>query len=148
MMEVNYPMVYAVKPILSLNWKDYGVILGYAVINSYLISEIKRYNNDGTYRMIYEIVYSWRENGMENIIPQFNINGATDSDYVDIVFDSLEEARNYRMICNNMLLKDNIGTYGISKVDYIKTSMKSNFDYVLKLEEEHLLKTEVKSKLI
>lgn len=52
------------------------------------------------------------------------------------------------MICNNMLLKDNIGTYGISKVDYIKTSMKSNFDYVLKLEEEHLLKTKVKSKLI
>lgn len=147
-MEVNYPMVYAVKPILSLNWKDYGEILGYAVVNSYLVSEIKRYNNDGTFRRIYEVVYSWNEDGRNNIIPQFNRDTATDSDFVDIVFTSLEEARNYRMVCNNVLLKDSIDTYGFSKVYYVKSNMENNFDYVLKLEEEHLLMPKVKSKLI
>lgn len=147
-MKLNYPMVYAVKPVLSLNWKNYGEVLGYAVVDSYLISEIKRYNSDGTFRRIYEIVYSWNEDGRDNIVPQFNRDNATDSNCVDIVFTSLEDAKNYRMICNNMLLKDNIGTYGISKVNYVMTSMENNFDYVLKLEEEHLLKSKVKSKLI
>ena len=147
-MEVNYPMIYAVKPILSLNWKEYGEILGYAVVDSYLISEIKRYNNDGTFRRIYEVVYSWTENKNENIVPQFNRDNATDSNYVDVIFTSLEEARNYRMICNNMLLKNNIATYVFFKVDYVKTTVENNIYYVLKLEEKHLLKSKVKSKLI
>lgn len=148
MIKVDYPMVYAVKPISSLNWKDYGSTLGYAVVNSYLISEIKRYNNDGTFRRIYEVVYSWNEDGREDVIPQINRDNATDSNYVDVVFTSLEEAKNYRMICNNLLLKENIATYGISKVDYVKCCMQNNFDYVLELENRHLTKSKIKSKLI
>ena len=108
MIKVDYPMVYAVKPILSSEWRNYGKTLGYAVVNSYLISEIKRYNSDGTFRKIYEVVHSWNEYGREDIVPQFNRDTASDSNYVDIVFTSLEEAINYRMISNNLLLEKNL----------------------------------------
>lgn len=148
MIKVDYPMVYAVKPILSSEWRNYGKPLGYAVVNSYLISEIKRYNSDGTFRKIYEVVHSWNEDGREDIIPQFNRDTALDSNYVDIVFTSLEEAINYRMISNNLLLEKNLSDDNITNIDYVRTSVERNFDYVLKLEEMHLSKSKVKSKLI
>ena len=72
--EINFPIVYTVKPISCLNWKDYGRVIGYAVVEAYLISEVKRYKTDGSYDYLYEVVYTWNEDGRENIIPLFKEN--------------------------------------------------------------------------
>ena len=52
------------------------------------------------------------------------------------------------MISNNLLLEKNLSDDNITNIDYVRTSVERNFDYVLKLEEMHLSKSKVKSKLI
>ncbi len=136
MNKVNYPVVYTVKPIASLNWRNYGRVIGYAVVESYLISEIKRYDVDGNYEYLYEVVYSWNEYEMNNVIPQFNRSTASDSVYTKNIFKYLESAQKYREICNNSYINDN----GVEA--------KNNIDYVLDMENKHLSKHKVKSKLI
>lgn len=146
--EINFPIVYTVKPISCLNWKDYGRVIGYAVVEAYLISEIKRYKTDGSYEYLYEVVYTWNEDGRENIIPLFNRDNAFDSCYVNSIFTSLEEAKTYRDINNYSLFRDNILRDGLDKINEIKETTDNNLKYVLELENKHLGKHKIKSKLI
>lgn len=115
-MKYNYPIKYAAMPIIEqVGWqsgmneleREYGIVC-YIVSKCYLISNIKKYNENGQVNQEYEVVfpYQFTDNSKwQRITSTYNlINGyCTNSNKVAEVFDTYAEAHNYASIKNDKL---------------------------------------------
>lgn len=93
----NYPIKYAVMPIIEqVSWvpglheleRNYDKV-GYIVSKCYVLNETKTYNQNGTFKISYEVVFPYRfDNLKERIDPKLNSSNKTDK-----IFDTYEDAR-------------------------------------------------------
>lgn len=104
-MKYNYPVKYAAMPIIEqVGWshglheleRNYAVVC-YIVSKCYLLSDKTKYKENGENEKEYEVVFPYQKGqyyGWERVTPSFNIFNytCTNSEFVDQVFDSYEEA--------------------------------------------------------
>ncbi len=158
-MKINYPIKYAVMPIIDeINWDCYHEIdrvddvLCYIVSKCYKIRDITNYYKDGRLYNEYEIVFPYQKSEFSRwrrTIPEYNLmNGnCINSDKVPQVFDSYEEALIQATAQNDELFKKSLGYLAFTKdtAEKIK-KMKKNFDTILAkykvLEQQILLLTD------
>ena len=106
MKEVNYPIVYAVLPMIEqVGWSDglwekereYGPV-AYIVSKCYLVGEKKDYKSDGSIELEYKVVCPYEFNDytrkLEPQIPEYNFisNYCTNCVKVDNIYDNIEDA--------------------------------------------------------
>ena len=117
-MKINYPIKYALMPIVEqVGWtpglheleREYDIVC-YIVSKCHLIGNSKKYTEDGHCKEEYEVVFPYQHfefNRWRRVIPSYNlIHGyCTNSNKVDEVFDTYEEALNYAEIQNEILCK-------------------------------------------
>ena len=115
-MKINYPIKYAAMPIIEqVGWSNgfheqerkYDIVC-YIVSKCYLISDLTKYNEDGSSLKEYEVVFPYQlinDSKWQRCIPTFNLINAncTNSNKVDMLFDSYEEALNYVSFKNEKL---------------------------------------------
>ena len=101
-MKYNYPVKYAAMPIIEqVGWthglneleRDYDVVC-YIVSKCYLVSDRTNYKENGKNEKEYQVVFPYQPgqyNNWERVTPSFN-NGCTNSNFVEKVFDTYEEA--------------------------------------------------------
>ena len=142
-MKKNYPIKYAVIPMIEqIGWdmglneleRRYGPVY-YIVSRCYLVEENKRYKADGNEELKYHVVcpYEYDEfNCWRRIEPSFNMmNGRCTNDIVvDSVYDSFEEAKEYKEIKNQKIFE--------SKFTYMSLEM---YDKKIKEVESEFKKT-------
>ena len=107
-MRYNYPIKYACMPIYeatgwygSLNQleKEYEVV-GYITSKCYVVNEKIIYNNDGSKKSEYEVVFPYQKtpndslDSLKRVFPEFSLYGqCTNSNIVNEVFDTFSEAK-------------------------------------------------------
>lgn len=116
---VNYPVKYAAMPIIEqVGWthglneleRNYDVVC-YIISKCYLLNDSTKYKEDGQVVKDYEVVFPYQrvDYGIwERTIPSFNLyddDYCTNSNKVDFVFNSYEEALKYTTIKNDELRK-------------------------------------------
>lgn len=101
-MKYNYPVKYAAMPIIEqVGWsqglneleRNYDVVC-YIVSKCYLLSDKTKYKENGKNEKEYEVVFPYQKGqyySWKRVTPSFN-NFCTNSDFVEKVFDSYEEA--------------------------------------------------------
>ncbi len=104
-MKYNYPVKYAAMPIIEqVGWshglnelkRNYDVVC-YIVSKCYLLSDKTKYKENGKNEKVYEVVFPYQKGqyySWERVTPSFNVfnHACTNSDFVEKVFDSYEEA--------------------------------------------------------
>lgn len=117
-MKINYPVKYTAMPIIEqVGWnnglneleRNYDVVC-YIVSKCYLLSDLTRYKEDGQSVREYEVVFPYQlgnYNNWERTIPLFNLYSGNNinSNRVNFVFDSYEEALKYATKKNEELCK-------------------------------------------
>lgn len=129
--EVKYPIKYAIMPIEEqVGWytglnqleREYGVVVN-IVSKCYVISEKKTYLSNGTYEILYEVVFPYVQEGYTGhkirsgrSIPEFNIySQCTNSISVAQLFDSFEDASVVANQLNQDILHHEIGCLSFDK---------------------------------
>jgi len=104
-MKINYPVKYALMPIVEqVGWshglheleRDYDVVY-YIVSKCYLINDLTKYKEDGSSVREYEVVFPYQPsefNSWKREIPSYNLmhGGCINSNKVDRLYDTYEEA--------------------------------------------------------
>lgn len=115
-MKINYPVKYTAMPIIEqVGWSNglheleriYDVVC-YIVSKCYLLNDSTKYKEDGHSVKEYEVVFPYQLERYANwrrTIPSFNIHSGscTNSEIVDFIFDSYEEALEYATTKNEEL---------------------------------------------
>ena len=147
MVEVNYKKKYALMPLKEFSGFDKitgeQIISPYAYIvgECYLINEITNNRNNRKY---YEVVFVKEANSNYERYPKYFPNGECyNSDIVNKVFDSIEEAICYRNFRNNdlkvsLMMKENIKDIYQIELDFLE-----KLEYAYKIEDK-LLKRDIK----
>lgn len=118
-MKINYPIKYAAMPIIDqVGWshglheleREYDIVC-YIVSKCYLISDLTKYTEDGRSIKEYEVVFPYQPTDFckwQRVTPTYNlIHGyCTNSNKVDAVFNSYEEALNHVTEKNEKLCED------------------------------------------
>lgn len=95
-MKCNYPVKYALMPIIEqIGWGQYDVVC-YIVSKCYLLSDKIKYKENGKSLKEYEVVFPYQKGqyyNWERVIPEFNLinYSCTNSNLVNKVFDNYEE---------------------------------------------------------
>lgn len=157
-MKINYPVKYTAMPIVkSVGWgiglneleKEYGVVC-YIVSKCYLLSDLTRYKENGQSTKEYEVVFPYQYDEIysrkwERTIPTFNCynDNCDNSNIVEKVFDSYEEALEFTITKNNKLCEKTWINLPCTKDMIQKISDKVNqFNYMLaryKMLEQQIL---------
>lgn len=104
-MKYNYPVKYAVMPIIEqVGWihglneleRNYDVVC-YIVSKCYLLSDITKYKENGKKQKEYEVVFPYQKDqdyNWKRVTPSFNVfnYSCTNSNLVEEVFDNYEGA--------------------------------------------------------
>mgnify|MGYP005764476403 CR=1 FL=1 len=114
-MKLNYPIVYGLMPIVEpAGWvpvlneleRQYDTAC-YIVSKCFLIGEKSTYTENGKKKLTYEVVFPYQRSHStwEYSIPTYNlIHGhCTNSEYVDAIFDSCDDAKKYKDEKNQVL---------------------------------------------
>ena len=111
MEDLKYPIKYACKP---LYYGD-GYINGYIVLKAYLVGEEKKYYPDGKSDISYKVVfpYPWANANQDSLekffdkrsYPKYNNDSVVNSQKVDRIFDTYEDAKMYASSLNEYLRK-------------------------------------------
>ena len=114
-MKINYPIKYAAMPIIEqVGWshglheleREYDVVC-YIVSKCYLISDLTKYTEDGRNVKQFEVVFPYQPGEFsrwKRVVPTYNACGyPIDSNKVDVIFDSYEEALKYATEKNEKL---------------------------------------------
>ncbi len=115
-MKYNYPVKYAAMPIVEQVGWNHGLnelerncdVSCYIVSKCYLLSERTNYKEDGKKEPEYEVVFPYQKKRYdiwERITPSFHIfnHACTNSNFVEKVFDSYEEALEFATHKNKKL---------------------------------------------
>lgn len=153
-MKINYPVKYAAMPIYEqVGWcpgfneleREYGTVC-YIVSKCYLVKDSIRYRENGQSIMEYEVVfpYQHRENRWERKTPSFNIysHECTNSDIVEKVFDTYEEALEDATTKNDDLLKKIWGVIPYTK-DFMQVIAKKSDEFDYKLARYKMLEQQI-----
>ena len=114
-MKINYPIKYAAMPIIEqVGWshglheleREYDVVC-YIVSKCYLISDLTKYTEDGRNVKQFEVVFPYQPGEFsrwKRVVPTYNACGyPIDSNKVDVIFNSYEEALKYATEKNEKL---------------------------------------------
>lgn len=153
-MKINYPVKYAAMPIIEqVGWspglhdleREYDVVC-FIVSKCYLIKECKNYKENGHVVKEYEVVFPYHHesfNRYERENPTYNIYGpCTNSNKVDEIFESYEEALNYVTIKNNELGKKT-WVYLPYSENYMKKVQAKKDEFNLRLSKYKLLEQQI-----
>lgn len=103
-MRNNYPVKYAVMPIKNCDEETMINI----VSKCYLLSEEKRYDKDGKYKIMYDVFFPYQLDARcwKRVEPTFNIYSykCANALEVDAIFDSYESASELAHLKNNEIL--------------------------------------------
>lgn len=120
-MKYNYPIKYACMPIYEQNGWIHGVneleenyeIAGYITSKCYVISEKTTYNQDGTKKSEYEVVFpyqiplSYTTDKLNRTFPKYNFyNKCNNSTLVNNIYDNFSEAKVKTNLLNDKLILD------------------------------------------
>ncbi len=113
-MKYNYPVKYTAMPIIEqVGWshglneleRNYDIVC-YIVSKCYLVSDRTKYKENGTNEKEYEVVFPYQNgqnyNIWERVTPSFN-NGCINSNFVEKVFDTYEDALEFTTHKNKKL---------------------------------------------
>ena len=116
-MKYNYPVKYTAMPIKEqVGWshglheleRDYDVVC-YIVSKCYLISDRTNYKENGENEKEYEVVFPYQNgqynNAWERVKPSFN-NGCSNSNFVEKVFDTYEDALEFATYKNKKMCNE------------------------------------------
>lgn len=106
-MKNNYPIRYTLMPIIKQNGWSLGLnelereydVSCYIVSKCYVVSENKRYYQDGTFKIKYSVVFVYEKDDydrfLERVEPEFNLinRECTNSLLVDEIFENYEAAK-------------------------------------------------------
>ena len=128
----NYPIVYAVMRIADEPTFAGEENVAYIASKAYLVCEKIMYSGDGELKHQFEVVFPYPYSSLKEIkeenkeYPLFNINSGecVNSDTVDVIFSSFEEAQLHAEELNDGLLKKYLSFYPASK----QTAAKDNFN--------------------
>lgn len=142
-LENNFPIKYAAMELVKLKWPRLGNPFSesfcYIVSECYLISETKHYFSDGTFKMYYEIVFPWKKDSEEKIVPKINYDGKCyNSVVVEQIFDDLESAKNYTREINQLLIAKNVDIFPSETFLKRKLKMEEEIEKAYQLESIHL----------
>ena len=154
-MKINYPVKYAAMPIIEqVGWshgmheleRKYDVVC-YIVSKCYLISDLTRYTEDGRITREYEVVFPYQHaefNRWKRVIPAYNlIHGyCTNSNKIDAVFDSYEEALSF-VSTKNKKLCDASWMYMPFSTDYAEKIRNKKDEFAAKLAEYKVLEQQI-----
>lgn len=106
--ELNYPIKYAV---LGIKEQE-DEIVAYIAEKVYVISEKVEYFKDGTSKKKYQVVFPFK-NGKDyktgGVTPEFtHYNQCYNSDIIDDLYDSYEEAKSISSTLNKKLREDSL----------------------------------------
>lgn len=114
-MKNNYPIKYTAMPIIEqVGWshgeREYDVVC-YIVSKCYLLSDKTKYKRDGTKEKEHEVVFPYQFNEFnkwQRVTPSFNIliHKCTNSNFVEKVFDSYEEALEFATNKNKKICEE------------------------------------------
>lgn len=113
---LKYPIKYAIMPLEEQVGWDYGErvfdVVAYIVSKCYVIEERKKYLDDGSFEINYEVVflYARKDNSpyyeFEQAVPNWSIwRKCTNSVFVNELFDSFEEASKVAFKHNTEILR-------------------------------------------
>lgn len=158
-MKINYPIKYTAMPVIESNGYNIGLneleekyaVVCYIVSKCYLLKDVTRYKENGESIKEYEVVFPYQYGllrGSERTIPKFNYSGdCVNSNLVDFVFDSYEEALQYATLKNeeictetwvNLPYSENFG----EKVQEKKNAFAARLAKYKMLEQQMLMYTE------
>ena len=154
-MKVNYPIKYATMPIIEqVGWvpgfhemeRDYDVVC-YIVSKCYLISDLTKYKENGAAIREYEVVFPYQPSEFsrwKRVTPEYNlIHGhSTNSNKVDKVFDSYEEALIYATEKNEKLCEKTWVYLPCSK-DIMEKIQEKKDEFDAKLSEYKVLEEQI-----
>jgi hypothetical protein len=154
-MKFNYPIKYAAMPIIEqAGWcngmheleREYDVVC-YIVSKCYLISTLTKYREDGSVIKEHEVVFPYQLSQFdkwENVVPTFDLiyGRCNNSNKVDGVFDTYEEALNCVSTKNNNLCKKARMNLQYSK-DIAAKIQKSEDEFNVKLLKYKLLEQQI-----
>ena len=153
-MKINYPVKYAAMPIIEqVGWshglheleREYGVVC-YIVSKCYLIGDLTRYKENGNVVKEYEVVFPYQPGEFDRwkrFNPSYNIYGqSTNSNKVDKVFDSYEEALNDATDKNEKLCEKTWVYLPCSK-DIMDKIQEKKDEFDAKLAEHNLLEKQI-----
>jgi hypothetical protein len=114
-MKNNYPIKYAVMPIIrQTGWvsgmneleREYADV-AYIASKCYLVKENKKYKANGEKEILYEVVFPYRDGNYGywcRVEPEYNLSNCINSNLLDKVYDTYEEAQKAAKEKNNELL--------------------------------------------
>ena len=116
---INYPIKYAVQPIHQISETldlDDILFVGYIVTKCFVVKELTSFLKDGTYIKEYNVVYPFKgmnafKLGKKIRIPNVTVNYlnevvCTNSDHVDMLFETYEDAKKICDLKNSKLAKN------------------------------------------
>ena len=106
--ELNYPIKYAV---LGIKEQE-DEIVAYIAEKVYVISEKVEYFKDGTSKKKYQVVFPFKNRKdykTGGVTPEFtHYNQCYNSDIIDVLYDSYEEAKSISSTLNKKLREDSL----------------------------------------
>lgn len=154
-MKINYPIKYAAMPIIEQVGWSHGIhdlerkydVVCHIVSKCYLISDLTKYTEDGCSIREYEVVFPYQHaefNRWKRVIPTYNlIHGyCTNSNKIDMVFDSYEEAVNHVSIKNEKLCEKSL-MYMPYSDDYAEKIRNRTDEFAAKLTEYKVLEEQI-----
>jgi len=150
-MKINYPIKYAAMPIIEqVGWthglhqleREYDVVC-YIVSKCYLISDLTKYTSNGSKNQEYEVVFPYQEtefNRWQRIIPEYNfMNGSCiNSNKVDLVFETYEDALKHSITKNKNLIIKNLKYISLSSIQQTKEEFETKLAEYKELEHKIL----------
>ena len=153
-MKINYPIKYAAMPIIEqVGWshglheleREYDVVC-YIVSKCYLISDLTKYTEDGKSVKQYEVVFPYQPGEFDRwkrVFPTYNACGyCSDSNKVDVIFDSYEEALKYATEKNEKLCEKSWIYLHCTK-DIIEKIQEKKDEFATKLDKYKLLEQQI-----
>ncbi len=151
----GYPLKYALMPITKqVGWinrpgweleRDEQVV-AYVAMECYLLQEVITYKENGTNSAKYLVVFAKSDHDFSTeVYPYQNIIGIkTTGQYVDYLFNSLEDAHKYEKIANDKIIEES-GKYDSKDTRLIiKEEAKSRIDQYVSEASKRREKPKVK----
>ncbi len=143
--EVNFPEKYALMPIMKQTGWETGLpgweikrveeVVAYVAMECYLLEEVINYYKNGTNKSKFLVVFAKSKHDFSTEIKPFdNVYGVnTSGQYVDSIYDELEEVKLQETIINKKLIEESGRYYPVDKREFIKQRIS---DYVTKYVTE------------
>lgn len=154
-MKINYPIKYAVMPIIEQTGWSHGLhelereydVVCYIVSKCYLINDLTKYKEDGCSIKEYEVVFPYQPsefNRWKRNIPEYNLihRYCTNSNKVDAVYDSYEEALKSATTKNEKLCEKTWIYLPVTK-DIMEKIQEKKDEFAAKLTEYKMLERQI-----